>query len=193
MICCACGRIIGDVQITKNGETLCRYCYETIIDEVDKAKSLYDKVKIDLEKAGFDTVKGEVVLSLANKDDVAKKMGENCRGYFSPFTNKMSLIRILNELTYVEFLSVVAHEHIHAWLHHNTLIGNTTYFSEGFAQLGSYIVCKQNKSDEMDIYLRKLEENKDLIYGNQFLYMLKLFEKHGLSHLIERAKEGKEF
>lgn len=191
-ICEACKKETNKQYRTSNGDFFCETCYNTTVTDINCAGEIYEKVKKELEAEGFEPINGFVGLFLVDKAD-AQQIGENVRGYFSPITESISSIKILTDMAYVDFLTVLAHEHIHAWLHHNTPLGNESYFCEGFAQIGAYIIAKKNPSYEMEVCLRHLADNKDLIYGNHFQYMLMLLEKYGLHYLIAKAKEGKKF
>ena len=90
----------------------------------------------------------------------------------------------------IEFESVLAHELLHTWLNQNE-IKMSTQETEGFCNLGSYLVLSKANTKHASILFRSMIENPDINYGVGFRNMLKDLGKKGWHKLVSDVKGTK--
>ena len=82
-----------------------------------------------------------------------------------------------------EFEAVLAHELLHAWLHQNKIKLSLASI-EGFCNLGSYLIYKNDNTHFSSIHIKAMATSKDLVYGKGYREMKVQLEKQGWEKLI---------
>ena len=86
----------------------------------------------------------------------------------------------------LEFEALLAHELLHVWLNENKIILSSPS-TEGFCNLGSYLIYNNDNTHFSTIHLRAMDTYEDLVYGQGYremkIYLKKLGWKKLISHL----------
>jgi len=184
---------------------LCKSCYSVAIkpgDQIDKVKQF---VIYKLYDTGFNDLRIEdVTIGIVS----AQKMAEirrapvnlQIKGFnMSTVSTTTSLgiltsrkfkhnIFMLTHLTNTEFVGMLAHEMLHAWLVQNG-VKMSNKMEEGFCNMGSYLMYSSTLGELAKMQLKSLHENPDPIYGDGFREMYDLFKRLGWKELIRNVKE----
>ena len=84
----------------------------------------------------------------------------------------------------IEFEAVLAHELLHVWLYQNQITLSLTS-TEGFCNLGSYLIYKNDNTHFSSIHIQAMNTSKDIVYGKGYREMKIQLEKLGWEKLIE--------
>ena len=96
-------------------------------------------------------------------------------------------IFILSGLPRIEFEAVLAHEFLHIWLEINSIqLDEKT--AEGFCNLGSYLIYKNDDTHFSQIHLQAMENDPDEIYGSGFRYMKSVLQEIGWEELLTKMR-----
>ena len=198
--CSSCSRIISE-GVTQggykldDGRFLCSLCQSNIVQSPSQIDTSKKKVLTLLEKIGIDGIKEDIPISLANRFTLQKLADEiassHLKGFTkfsyikSPFGNLASeyKIYILDRLPTIEFEAVLAHEYLHVWLYENNIELPLTQ-REGFCNLGSYLIYKNDNTHFSAIHLKAMSTYKNSVYGQGYRKMRIQLEKNGWNMLI---------
>lgn len=87
-------------------------------------------------------------------------------------------IYIFDYLPKIKFAGVLAHEMLHAWQHEKG-ISMPPMLTEGFCNLGSYVVYAAINTELSRHLMKSLEEDTDPVYGDGFRNVLEVYRKEG--------------
>ena len=104
------------------------------------------------------------------------------KGY-TYYNNNQYVINILWGLNRIEFEAVLAHELLHVWIDYNNIKLNRSKL-EGFCNLGSYLIYKNDNTQFSSIHLKAMDTSKDIVYGKGYREMKIQLEKLGWEKLI---------
>ena len=76
-------------------------------------------------------------------------------------------IFILFGLPRIEYEAVLAHELLHVWIHENKITLSLTS-TEGFCNLGSYLIYNNDNTHFSTIHLKAMDNSEDLAYGIEY-------------------------
>lgn len=199
-LCECCGRIISDKTSnggfkTNDGRLICGICRTDFVTETFQISMLKREVEALLGSVGIIIPSIEDII-LTDKSSIKKlsALGDSL-GFANTkkttqndeIINIEHTIYILHSLQRIQFLGVLAHEMIHTWLNQN-LIELPKEETEGFCNLGSYLVYKNRQDDISGYLMKQLEENKDAIYGDGYRKMKKELETIDWEKLIMKIR-----
>ena len=158
-------------------------------------QAAYWSVIAQFEKVGIIHIPTDIPINLVELQQLNQKAGKlshiKLKGFtrIDPVLNKISQpvnpfqIFILFGLPRIEFEAVLAHELLHVWLHQNkvTLSPAST---EGFCNLGRYLIYQNDNTHFSTIHLRAMENSEDLAYGIKYRYLKAQLKKIGWKELI---------
>ena len=190
-----------------DGRILCPVCMANAVRPVDSVAFLTSTVIKTLNKVGFDVLSQEdIKLEIISADKMAqvRKSSVNLQNKgltLSNVSQSFSLlggkkqafnhvIYMLTHLTKNEFAGVLAHEMLHAWQIQNG-ISMSPQRTEGFCNMGSYLVYITMAGSLNKLYLKQLHENPDPVYGDGFREMYRYFEELDWKRLIQCVRERK--
>jgi hypothetical protein len=204
--CFSCGRLVcqgitsGGVSYP-DGRAVCTLCRATAIDRLDQGKAALSEVRQSLAKLGVDLGRQAIpfrlvaqteLVSLSTADyatdpagltrnQVWKQNGQEVR-------REVQEILILHGLAGEHFCTVAAHELAHAWLFLNHFPRLKPLDEEGFCELVEYLWLK-GRSDERAAYRTHLiETNDDPVYGAGFQAAYRVYQRQGLSGVLDRLR-----
>ncbi len=204
VFCSSCSRIISE-GVTgggfhfADGRYLCSLCQSTLIETEEDIQLSYQLVRLQLEAVGFLHIPETLNITLVNGNELAKlssKNGAHCLKGFTLVTKPNSTkspygLFLLFGLPKIEFEAVLAHELLHVWLLENHIqIDNTRV--EGFCNVGSALILKNNDTKFAHIHLQAMDENSHPEYGVAYRNELAQLEKSGWAKYIEKLLELKQ-
>lgn len=200
-ICQYCGRIFKKGQPFKytyiqDGERIiqerqiCDKCAQSIVKTPEQIERCRSEVMSVFKAFGITGIPDDIPISLSDMREESEKQGKGIWGLnygrISSSRSRYSCeISIHENLPYLVFKGVLAHELLHSWiaLYAIRLPANE---EEGLCNLGKFLILKQEKSKEADYLIQwALEENKDPIYGDGYRLMKKRLEKLGWKGLMD--------
>ena len=200
-LCSSCGRIISQMS-SKGGHVLgdlritCSICSKSSVTKTEQVKQLAGKVKKTLAPVGL-TIPNNIPIHLVDKNQLAKIAAEmhtdGTKGFTSSKTTSRGekiisikhKIYILHSLPKIEFMGVLAHEYLHAWLNEKQ-IELSPAETEGFCNLGVMLLNSSTLNPLAQILTLNMEKNPDPVYGDGYRKMKKLLDKLGWKSLIEK-------
>lgn len=196
--CSSCGRLVspaltnGGVRYP-DGRATCNICRKTAVDDLNVAWPAFNKVRRTLANFGIDIVKEQIPIHLVDKNTIMKLSTSYDREHTFGVTHKtiitqmgiqkgqqVNSISILHGLPWEHFTAVAAHEIGHAWL---CLAGISIFMpriEEGFCELISYLWLERLGTPTALVQMKRMEENKDMTYGDGFRMAFKSYQKYSL-------------
>ena len=200
-ICYYCGRIIKNGQSIKytcfkdgkravKERQICDKCTQSIVRTPDQIERCRLEVMSVFSAYGITGIPDDIPVKLSDMREMSDKMkrglwGLNCGRVSSSGSHYSCEISIHENLPYLVFKGVLAHELLHSWI---TLyaIHLPDNEEEGFCNLGKFLVLRQEKTKEAEYLIHwALKENKDPVYGEGYRLMKKRLEKLGWKGLMD--------
>ena len=200
VFCHSCSRIIsqGVTQggyIYSDGRHLCSLCRLTAVNDDSVIQAAYLSVISQFEKVGIIHIPTDIPINLVELQQLNQKAGAlshiKLKGFtrIDPVLKKIKQpsnsfqIFILFGLPRIEFEAVLAHELLHVWLHENNITLSLTS-TEGFCNLGSYLIYNNDNTHFSTIHLKAMDNSEDLAYGTEYRYLKAQLKKIGWKELI---------
>ena len=132
-----------------------------------------------------------IPIKLINLGELNERFSGQTHGNLKGFTQKTKhhtsqlyyTIFMLFGLPRIEFEAVLAHELLHVWLYKNQITLSLSS-TEGFCNLGSYLIYKNDNTQFSNIHINAMATSKDQVYGKGFRKMKVQLEKLGWKKLI---------
>ncbi len=200
--CDSCARIICK-NITKGGfkvdskRSVCNLCKPFLVNKKKLVHNFARQVKSELKEVGFKRLPKNIPIKLVQSRKELKKLSKmkhlNLSGYTKyeyetlndQIIKKDYKIYILSNLHQTEFKSVLAHEFLHVFLFENDF-QLSPEIREGFCNLGSALIYKNDDSKYSILKLEAMNSNPDPVYGLGFKKMSKLLQQNGWDILLRR-------
>ena len=200
--CDSCTRIICN-NITKGGlkvsseRDVCNLCKPFLVNKKKLVYNFARQVKNELKEVGIENLPKNIPIKLVQSRKELKKLSKikhlNLSGYTKyeyeslngRIIKKSYMIYILSNLHQTEFKSVLAHEFLHVYLFENNY-QLSPEIREGFCNLGSELIYKNDNSKYSTLKLENMKNNPDPVYGLGFKKMSKLLEQNGWSILLRK-------
>lgn len=217
--CDSCQRFFSadQGQLVEKERFICNDCLRNEVNDNNAEFVIRDVIKL-LNRAGFDDIiYDNFRYHIISKKEMNFRMGPGTIGCHVPTDYKTDErgiygiqedIYILSHLTQLIFRETIAHEMIHSGQMRNYVKEFFDYFiddkakmiSEGFAQMGSYLVFKDvlnhRDSEYVRRYLRCLLESTNKYYGRAFKMIYNQFQSYQGSeqdkwyYIIKCARKG---
>ena len=178
--------------IVKN---ICNLCKPYLINNKKLVNKFARQVKSELKDVGFRNLPKNIPIRLVKSRKDLKKLSKirhlNLSGYTKyeyetingQIIKKSYNIYILSNLHQTEFKSVLAHEFLHVYLFENNY-NLSPEIREGFCNLGSELIYKNENSKYSILKLEAMKNNPDPVYGLGFKKMSKLLNQSGWNILL---------
>jgi len=204
LFCHSCSRIISQGvtrggYVYPDGRHLCSLCQITVVHKDSSILRAYQSVTTQLGTIGITNFPMGIPINLVDLNQLNENAGNlshlKLKGFTHFETNSDSQtdndglyhIFILFGLPRIEFEAVLAHEFLHVWLELNSIQVNEKT-SEGFCNLGSYIIYKNDYTHFSQIHLQAMENDLDEIYGSGFRYMKSILLEIGWEELLTKMR-----
>ena len=189
--CSSCGRFIKPTDFhLADGRCLCSFCKPSVVSLPQHIEWVRKRVRSILATHGIDDLPMDIPIKLVTPTEMAKLNGSGQINLQQPglaCTSKITelcvsrcehIIYIFNHLPKIQFAGVLAHEMLHAWQHEKG-ISLPSMYTEGFCNLGSYLVYTSIDTELSRYFMKRLEENPHPIYGDGFRKVLEVYWKFG--------------
>lgn len=178
--CVSCGQFCDTKAINIGmGSFLCRHCQEHFMMKKDCAY-VVNFVKNVFRKQGLGEITSWRLKVMDAETIIAESGGKNVLGLAS----SEHIIYMFRHLSKVAFAEVLAHEMLHIW-QFDRKIRYEPFYSEGFCNLGSYVVLKAIGNAEAMAKIDTLESDTDPIYGDGYRFMKNAYSNGGWSSAIK--------
>jgi len=202
--CNSCGRLIcesltGGGYTLSDGRHLCRICNETAVTDDFLLEASRSYVRRLLVSHGIDNLPDEIPITLVDRQELKRLSiyyseamhgftDHNIQTLNGRVISKDSHIYILSHLPLIMFRAVLAHEMMHVYLFERNLDLRSD-IREGFCNLGSELVYKDNPSEYADFRLLNMSQSQDPDYGIGYRKMSRLLDQRGWRYLLESLDE----
>jgi len=198
--CSCCGRLVSDTTSRggyelNDGRILCGVCAPDSVQDITRVASLIHGVKALLMTVGIAIPEIREIV-LVDRKLLRKSLRKDALGAAQTTTAKQGdtivsmehRICILHSLQKLVFGGVLAHEMLHTWLNQNRIpLGARE--TEGFCNLGSYLVYNKDRSPLAAILLEQMESDKDPVYGAGYRQMKGELDRWGWPGLLRRLRQ----
>ena len=189
--CSSCGRFVKptDLHLT-DGRCLCSFCAPSIVSLPQHIEWVNKRVRSILVLHGINDLPVDIPIKLVTPAEMAKLNGSGQVNLLQPGlarTSKMTglffsrckhSIYIFNHLPKIQFAGVLAHEMLHVWQNEKG-ISLSPMCTEGFCNLGSYVVYASIGTEVSRHFMKRLEEDPHPVYGDGFRKVLEVYRKIG--------------
>ena len=201
IFCHSCSRIIsqgitqGGVRYT-DGRHLCSLCQASVVESDSTIYSAYTSVIEQFIAVGIHNIPHNIPIKLINLIELNSKCSQShvdLKGFTHTAhkykTQPNYTIFILFGLPQIEFEAVLAHELLHVWLDQNK-IRLSPKKTEGFCNLGRYLIYQNNQSYFSKIHLKAMDNSKNSTYGIEYHKMKDKLEQIGWKILISDLRNN---
>ncbi|MFP6900613.1 MAG: protein DA1, partial [Opitutales bacterium] len=210
--CGSCGRMFARRGVSRDlvladGRVACRVCRDDAVFELEELNSIRNEVDLILESVGIARPVGSVEMKLVSRRELSNEakrihVGGNLKGLtvskFRQVTFKgktevtfAHVVYVLFGLPKSELRSVISHEMMHVWLNERE-VGAPADVIEGFCNLGSDQVLRQDPSRLAWILIDNMKTNTSPTYGGGYRKMMAHLNKIGWPRMIaEMDARGK--
>ncbi len=205
MMCDSCGRIISPESRNgfryKDGRLICGICKKTEVTKGTDVSSLMAELSKMLGSVGIGPVSSRIPVTLVDRTTLIRESRGNDKENTRGFTKSIARIEngktvsfqhriyILNGLPLTEFKGVLAHEMIHVWLNESR-VKMSAKETEGFCNLGIYLVNEKERSDFARVLQNQLEQDEDPVYGDGYRMMKEKLDAMGWPGLVAWVRNG---
>ena len=145
----------------------------------EKLEQIIHKAELLLGNIGIDVNSKFISFEIVDSSELQRIQPtmQNVVGLTCPISveGKLHKIWLLENLTYIYLLSVVAHEMGHTWCRDNNLKFSKME-EEGFCELLAFYVLSTQFSKLGNAWKTNMMQNPDPIYGDGFRYMKQLLD-----------------
>ena len=187
--CSSCGRFVtpSDLHLS-DGRCICSFCNPSIVRTSQHIEWVENRVRSILYKQGITNLPTSIPIKLVSPAEMAQlnrsKQINLCQPGLTR-TNKMlglfgthctHTIYIFDNLPKVQFAGVLAHEMLHVWQNEKE-ISLPAIYTEGFCNVGSYVVYQAINTELSQHFIAQLEKNPDSIYGDGFRKVVSFYKR----------------
>ena len=189
--CSSCGRFVKPTDLhLDDGRCLCSFCKPSVVSLPQHIEWVSKRVCSILATYGIDDLPMDIPIKLVTPTEMAKLNASGQVNLLQPgltctsktvglFVSRCKhTIYIFNHLPKIQFAGVLAHEMLHVWQHEKG-ISLPPMYTEGFCNLGSYVVYTSIDTEVSRHFMKRLEEDLHPIYGDGFRKVLEVYRKIG--------------
>lgn len=202
--CDSCNRIITTtIPKPVNKRYYCAHCQSIAVNTSTSTANLYKNILGIYNKYTIKNVPETVPIHIVDKTTlIAPSNAVNTTDvlglavtntHWSSLSTRKTFehtIYILGGLPMIEFEAVLAHELLHTWLNQYE-IKMTDPETEGFCNLGSYLVLTLNATKHAQILMKKKKDDKSEVYGAGFRKMLAEVQQKGWARFLSDVRSRK--
>lgn len=196
--CSSCGRFVrpADTHLT-DGRCLCAYCLPSVVRLPEHIAWVETRVRSILASHGISDIPKDIPIRLVSPTEMSKLSGSRHINLSQPgltrtlktmglfFKHFSHRIYLFDYLPKIQFAGVLAHEMLHVWQNERSISLSSKY-TEGFCNVGSYVVYSSINTELSRCLIKQLEEDPDPVYGDGFREVVNVFKlKKNLCNTIE--------
>lgn len=199
--CFSCGRFVKPSELhLPDSRCLCSFCQPSIVSLPQHVEWVEKRVRSILSIHGITDIPQNVPIRLVSPKKMATlnttgkinllqpglALTSKIMGLF--FSRYNHTIYIFSHLPKVQFAGILAHEMLHLWQNERN-ISLPLFYTEGFCNVGSYVVYKAINTDLSRHLIKKLKEDPNPIYGDGFRVVARIFKQNpNLCHVMDCIK-----
>lgn len=199
--CSSCGRFVkpSDLHLP-DGRCLCPFCVPSVVRLQQHIDIVEQRVRPVLAKNGIGDLPAAIPIKLVPAAELARLNGSgqvnlNQQGLTKTLKSiglhgpKCShTIYMLDNLQKTRFAGVLAHEMLHVWMNEKG-ISLQPQLTEGFCNVGSYVVYKAINTEMSLNMIKMLEQDPSPVYGDGFRRVVELYRKcNSLTQVMMQLK-----
>jgi hypothetical protein len=176
-----------------DGRFICGICGQTSVSTGNQVRKARDSALKILSSIGISDFPQEVGIRLVDRLELTrltKGMSLHTRGEMRGLTKSLETLEdnrrvstkhtifLLQYLPALELQGILAHELMHIWLFEKSAKLNPRD-TEGFCNLGNYLVFSRNPSSMASYLLKNLETDADPVYGKGYRHQRKKLDELG--------------
>lgn len=215
--CHVCARLIAPQadkpqsgRLLSDGRALCAPCHQSEIVSFAQIQAAKLEVIAQMHAVGFDYIPDYIKVELSEDQQLLnQRLRASPTGNIHGFTRTAQRnipgyglilehsISVLGGLPRVAFMSVLAHELLHVWIHENNLRHLSHAEVEGFCNLGSALICHNALKAETEydaalarVLLQRMQEDPDPAYGEGYRAMAWRLQNQNWPALIAALKDA---
>ena len=203
--CSSCGRFVAPTDLhLADGRCLCSYCKPSVVSLPQHVEWVEKRVRAILSSHGITDIPTGIPIQIVTPNEMARLNGSKQLNLFQPgLTQTAKLIGlfmssrcrhtiyIFDYLPKIQFAGVLAHEMLHAWQNEKGISLPPAY-TEGFCNVGSYVVYEAINTDLSRLFIKRLEEDPSPVYGDGFRKAVAVYkQKMNLRTTMEVLKHKK--
>lgn len=199
--CSSCGRFIASTDLhLADGRCLCPHCRPSVVSLPQHVEWVEKRVRTILSSRGITDIPAGIPIKIVTPNEMARLNGSRQLNLFQPgltqTTKLMGLfmssckhtIYIFDYLPKIQFAGVLAHEMLHAWQNEKG-ISLLPAYTEGFCNVGSYVVYEAINTDLARFLIKRLKEDPSPVYGEGFRKVVAVYkQKMNLQEVIHFIK-----
>ena len=199
--CSSCGRFIASTDLhLADGRCLCPHCRPSVVSLPQHVEWVEKRVRTILSSRGITDIPAVIPIKIVTPNEMARLNGSRQLNLFQPgltqTTKLMGLfmssckhtIYIFDYLPKIQFAGVLAHEMLHAWQNEKG-ISLLPAYTEGFCNVGSYVVYEAINTDLARFLIKRLKEDPSPVYGEGFRKVVAVYkQKMNLQEVIHFIK-----
>lgn len=187
--CSSCGRFIASTDLhLADGRCLCPHCRPSVVSLPQHVEWVEKRVRTILSSRGITDIPAGIPIKIVTPNEMARLNGSRQLNLFQPgltqTTKLMGLfmssckhtIYIFDYLPKIQFAGVLAHEMLHAWQNEKG-ISLLPAYTEGFCNVGSYVVYEAINTDLARFLIKRLKEDPSPVYGEGFRKVVAVYQQ----------------
>lgn len=173
--CVSCGQYCNQTAVDiGTGALFCSYCQNHIVNKTD-CTHIIEYIRNVFNECPIGSITNWH-LKVVDAPTLYRMTGNvNIRGLAQRCGNDYTIF-VYRHLSKVQFANVIAHEMLHIW-QYNRNINASSLYTEGFCNLGSYVVMRTINNMESKATINRLINSQDPIYGEGFRLMKSFYEQ----------------
>ena len=188
--CSSCGRFIASTDLhLADGRCLCPHCRPSVVSLPQHVEWVEKRVRTILSSRGITDIPAGIPIKIVTPNEMARLNGSRQLNLFQPgltqTTKLMGLfmssckhtIYIFDYLPKIQFAGVLAHEMLHAWQNEKG-ISLLPAYTEGFCNVGSYVVYEAINTDLARFLIKRLKEDPSPVYGEGFRKVVAVYKQN---------------
>ena len=199
--CSSCGRFVKPTDLhLPDGRCLCSVCKPSVVSLPQHIEWVCKRVRSILASHGINDLPTDIPTKLVSPAEMAKLNGSGQINLYQPGLAQTSktiglfgshckhTIYIFDFLPKIQFAGVLAHEMLHVWQNEKG-ISLPPIYTEGFCNLGSYVVYTAINTELSRHFVKRLEEDPHPVYGDGFRKVLEIYRRNNkLNQIINHIK-----
>lgn len=197
-MCASCGRFVSETDIQlADGRHICKECDAYSVRTDRQMEWVTKRVRQYLAQHGIDDLPGKIQTDIVSPETLASHLHTtpDSMGQQQGLTITTSMlmfqshrILLLDHLHRVAAAGVMGHELLHVWQNEHS-IHLAPMLTEGFCNLGSYIVYRHIGNDMARVLAGQMAKSPDPVYGDGYRLVKAVFDHAGDRSLVSTMNE----
>jgi len=185
--CVSCGQFCdSSAKDIDDGMMMCGHCQKYYMERSD-ARRMIEYINTIYEKEGLGRITNFHLKTANTKALLSLSGNPQVRGLAKQHGTEYTIF-VYRHLSRTAFANVLSHEMLHIWQYERNIQAENV-LSEGFCNLGSYVVLTSIGTNRSINFIRSMNANHDSIYGIGFRIMRSIYSANGWPGVIKKLTE----